>query len=398
MLVSPAAQAQGLAARYAFKELVKPSVAKHCVTGTYLINDAGVVVGQCAIQGGTQLVPDFARCGFNQFCLLFFRKLETWYYYWPAVWPAGGGTPRQLTVPKTTNNRGITPMGLTAAGDVFATHVVPSGSASGGFDDQTWVWRGQATAGTLYAGPASLTRPGFGLEQVTPTGQMLWFSEGDAFMGRPLSRTIIEQASGTRTTVANLPATTLGFNDEASDVRINDRGQIIHIRKVYDESSPEGVRFSEVWLHNGQGWAQPVPLPAGRTSYPLMLDLLMFSGSGSAVLKLSEGEVYLWSPRQPAVTRALDTSASTRYSAINDFDLLGGNMTVASAPDVAHAFVESDGIRIDLNTIPTGAPAGWVVHEVMALNNKGQIVVRLRDPKKAWSDNTGQKFGVLTPQ
>jgi hypothetical protein len=394
-----AAQAQGTPPRYNYKELLKPSTAAYCGYD-FMINQSGTVAGTCSYQNGYTYVTDIARCGYaNPLCALFFKKRVPVYYSWPVQWPANAA-PRSLTLSGSQNKNSVVLAGLTDAGDIYATNniLVNGGTSSARFVDQTWVWKGQVSAGTLVTPPTPPVGTAFKLRQVTGAGRMLWATEPVNGYGYDVPpRLVITAPNAALQTVPDLPTLNLDWGYRAT--RINDQGQIVRSRyAILANTDPVQAEFS-IWLQRGQGWER-LPLKGSQQTFDYSADVLALSGKGSVLVR-SYDEAYLWSPDSPQASRMLNiTPGAVNYAALNDNDVLAGNLKLSEqgqAP-VSHGMVEIAGLRYDLNQLTSGVPAGWVVSRAIAINNKGQVVVELIDPTKASTVANASKYAVLTPQ
>jgi hypothetical protein len=398
MVVSSGAQAQASAVRYAYKELPKPTAAAYC-GAPFFINNNGEAAGTCSYQNGYTTVPDYSKCSFDgplaALCTALFRKRVPVYYSWPVQWSANAA-PRMLTLPGTQNKNKAVLIGLTDAGEVYATNyiVVKPGSASANTTYQVWSWKGQATAGALFSPPASVSGgASYELWQVTRGGRMLWV------MGRagvPTLQLFVSTPTGATQAVPDLPASSAQSVTDRGAL-VNDQGHVLRARVVSSfVDATTNVAEREFWLERGQGWER-LPIQSSTPGFIGNAELAGLSNQDTVVVRFYS-DVYTWRSASPqAASVELNQGL---VSDLNDSDVLVGttSLNVPNGKINTHGVVVAAGARQDLNDLSAGIPAGWVIMRALSVNNKGQIVVELGDASKSTLDYKTFKYAVLTPQ
>ncbi len=398
-LATAGAQAQAAAPRYTYRALPNPASALECGYQGYgvplQINQSGTVVGACQFVKGYTTVPNLAKCGFtNTLCHLFNPLLVPVRYPMLVQWPANGGAPRVLSLPSGQDKRTNTAfIGLTDSGDVYASSMKTDslGRATAALPYQVWLWKGQGGAPSLVTPPASLSKVDHELLQVTKSGRKLWRAQSKSLSGEVNAQQVVISApDAPDRLLQSLPASA-GAEPFGFDFQLNDLGHVLQARLA---KRTDNTFETEFWFDQGQGW-QLMPSLGGRVEFAYF-EYKGLSNMDTLPIQV-DGKDILWSLREPAVKQPLP---SAFYLGMSPQGALGGSyFPGGSASYIEHGMVVLNDVLYDLNEVTSGLPAGWVVQKVHSINDKGQVVVEMRDStKKPEERGKAIRMALLTPQ
>lgn len=376
-----AAQAQAQTApRYTARDLPKPAAAMYCI-GSPSLTDAGAVGQTCTHNGGSYTAPMQVCYEYLGFCYTT-RTTYKWVYNLPAVWPANGGSVKPLAnaVPSS-----IWAATLTRSGAVLGTGTpITNRGAAIGYG-QGWTWLSPyGTNGQTIAQPAALVGE-YALKGFTQGGAMWWRELG----GRADA---VATADGQvrpvpRVAAAPQPGETV---NEDQLLAIQDGDMAVRSRSLQSLGTDGFANYrQEGWFLRGQQWTQ-IPLPGPQAS----IEFATIASNGLVLLRIDNAD-YTWRAEQPG---ALNPVNGTGAVVINASGVVGGSVPIPNdSKGRIKARIWWQGQALDLQGLTTGLPTKtWQLRNVMAINDRGQMVVHVEDTSK--TGNASLKTVLLTPQ
>lgn len=374
--------------RYALKELVKPLAAAFCYE-THHLNESGDVVARCAYKGGTRPITKL-WCPLGTLAVCFpYRSTTAWHYELPVVW-ATNGTTRMLNVPDG-KRPSLDLTRITNAGDVIAAGAPKKADGVNVEAPETWIWKGNATMAASLPRPAAVSSD-YQVRSVTPGGRVLWSPPSR-------ERPVVVLPDGQVAAVPEMPPTSMRlYQLPTYETYLNDQGMFARARApIYSApSAPIQDTRLEAWFYDGQRWVQ-MPVDAGDSvSFPPMA----LNAQGHVAFSDWRGPK-LWRVQEPGSALPLPEFDFGSTNVINDLGVIGGMKFSAATPPWPASYratIRMNGTAFDLNTLTTGIPRNCVLHRVMDLNNRGHILVLMKDTTKSDSDINRYRYALLTPQ
>ncbi len=325
------------------------------------LGDNGDVVSLCSYVAGYFFAPEFM--GIVPLPYSAFK---------PVVWRKG--SPKLLSLP--SGNDGKSFLGVDGQGRVLGNigPISRPNSSTVAISSNVW-WDG--TSRTPWTLPAAAQGVDWTFGNVTASGKVAALSSGAAG-GTP--RLAIIQGS----TLQNipLPPDVVAGAGTLKQVAMNDKGQLAVLNTA---SEAQGIGGSyKAWFWNGSDWTAITAAPIA--SYWVSLDNV--NNAGQVLLSDRPSyeiqTIYLWSEAAGLSTidpRGTPTAYGNGPDFLADNGDVVGQATFPDAPDLPlagrrRASIWRNGQFIDLNTL-VKPPSGFVYHQVLKVNAKGQLLVRM---------------------
>jgi hypothetical protein len=397
-----AAPASAQTLGYTAKELAPPftyTIPRCEFVTRHSLGDNGTVASLCTYVAGFYFAPQVG---------VFFPI--PYPAHRPIAWRNNGASVGTLPLPAGFEIK-YDPYGVDAKGRILA-RIGPIQKPGSGYDyaQESLVWWDGNTRST-WSPPIEGLKDVFQwrLGNVTPQGKVPAFTlrkgaqqggrivviDGDSVRDLPLPPDLISNPDGVYV---------LG-SLSGQNIFMNDQGQLVMLTRPREgQIAKPDVR---AWFWNGQSWREITP---GGTPFSMTLQLENITAKGDVMLTdfvysesgSSDIRRYIWS--ETGGLKALASESTTDYKTVAQQVLEDGNTVAGQAqfaltskhprPGRNRAALFRDGRVIDLNSI-VPPPSGYVFHEVIDVNARGQLLVRMVNTDK---QNYKPRLWLFTPK
>ncbi|MFT3859423.1 MAG: hypothetical protein QM742_18630 [Aquabacterium sp.] len=371
--------------RYTVREVPRPTSATSCSVHSGGLNENGDVALACQYKGGTR--QETASFCLGLYTCFPYKVTRTWYYNLPAVWQASNSSLRSLSVSVRAS---VWQVWMLNSGTVLATGAPIDATGMTSSAGTAWTWSPVSNLGEPVLPPSSLptSAQAYRIHDATTGGLILWSDVGE----RQLA---LQWPDGRVVPVPHTPANGDVVLEERTPI-INDQGMLVRGRWVLGAplpDQPSGEHLPQSWFFDGQSWTKMTLPPSA-----IGMDFTRVNAKGQALgHEVMMGLTYLWQASQPDAVTQITELGGGSPGQLNDAGLLAGSVPIPNDRNGrSRAAIWVQGKPIDLNTVTSNLPRGWLLTGVTALNNKGQMVVNVLDSTKLGA--AANKVAVLTPQ